>query len=120
MARKKLRPVLVSRVAERIKAAREEQGLSQAELGRRAETSRSHVREIESEKKVPTLTVVERFAYALGLSPEELVAADSSPKQRPDVADAIARQLRERGPAYVAVVKQVIAGLDKAVAEAQK
>jgi len=116
MARRK-KLTLEERVAARIRLLREEQGLSRAELARLAGTSGGYVGEVEAGAKVPTVSVAGKFAHALGVAPEDLVASEA-PARRPDAADAVARQLRERGPEVVALMRNLIAGLDRAVAAA--
>lgn len=115
MARKKLG--LEERVAGRIRQFREEQGMSQADLARALKTSRSYVSEIEGLKKVPSIKVLGTFAAALGVPPEELVSSKPS-NTRPDAADALARALRERGPAYVKLVKSMLPNLDRIAKQA--
>ncbi len=117
MARRKLG--LEQRVAARIKSIREELGLSQADLARLAGTSRSYVSEIEWERKIPSIKLLGKFADALGVQPEQLVAADS-PKGKLDAVDGIARRLRKGGPAHIALVRSLLDGLDKVVTATEK
>lgn len=114
--RKSQKQSLEERVAARIRAAREAQGLSQGELAKEARTSRSYVAEVEDCAKIPTVKTLGRLAEALGLAPEELLG-DSADKPRLDAADALARQLRARGPAVMKLVKGLLAGLDEVVEE---
>jgi len=109
----------VGRVAARIRRLREEQQLSRAELARLAATSGGYLAEIEGGAKTPTVTTLGRLAHALGVAPEDLVAAEP-PARRPDAADAVARQLRERGPEVVALVRSLLSGLDRVVAVAER
>jgi XRE family transcriptional regulator of biofilm formation len=57
----------VSAVLDRIRALRMEKGLSILDLANRAEISHSYLYYIESQKKVPTLTVLCRLAKALSV-----------------------------------------------------
>jgi len=118
MARRK-KLTLEERVAARLRLLREEQGLSRAELARLAGTGRSYVGEVEAGAKTPTVTTLGKLAPALGVAPEDLVAAEP-PARRPDAADAVARQLRERGPEVVALVRSLLSGLDRVVAVAER
>lgn len=57
-----------------VRRLREEQGISQEELGHRTGLHRNHVGQIERGELVPTLKSVEVIAQALGTSASELVA----------------------------------------------
>ena len=57
-----------------IRQLREEQGLSQEELGNRTGLHRNHVGQVERGELSPTLMSVDVLADALGLPPSELVA----------------------------------------------
>lgn len=58
-----------SNLPERLREARTTQGLSLREVGRRAGSSGTQVRQIENGKAVPNLATVEELANALRLSP---------------------------------------------------
>ncbi|MGE0708637.1 MAG: helix-turn-helix domain-containing protein [Planctomycetota bacterium] len=111
MARKKRTPV-DQRVAARLRSLREAQGLSQAETARRAGIARSHLSQIESGVVVPSIVTADGLATALGITFAQLVEEEPE-KSAPDPADAIARRLRERGPAWVKAVKSYLATLDE-------
>ncbi len=55
------------RFARRLKTLRERKGLSQAELGRRAELTREYINRLEAGQYDPTLGVLRRIAKALGV-----------------------------------------------------
>ena len=57
-----------------VRELREEQGISQEELGNRTGLHRNHVGQVERGELSPTLTSVDVLADALGLPPSELVA----------------------------------------------
>jgi transcriptional regulator with XRE-family HTH domain len=57
-----------------VRELREEQGLSQEELGNRTGLHRNHVGQVERGELTPTLKSVEALADALGLPPSELIA----------------------------------------------
>ena len=60
-------------VGQRIKAAREARGLTQAELAARAELSATHVSVIERGLKVPNLDSFVAIANVLGVSADTLL-----------------------------------------------
>jgi len=57
-----------------VRRVREEQAISQEELGLRTGLHRNHVGQIERAEMSPTLRSVELLATALGKKPSELVA----------------------------------------------
>jgi len=57
----------ISLVLDTIRSMRMEKGLSILELANRAEISHSHLFYIEAKRKVPTLTVLNRLAKAMGV-----------------------------------------------------
>jgi transcriptional regulator with XRE-family HTH domain len=60
-------------VAELIKTARREKGITQEELAELAHIDRAHMFRIESGKVSITLTTLESIAAALGVRPKDLV-----------------------------------------------
>jgi transcriptional regulator with XRE-family HTH domain len=57
-----------------VRRLRQEQQISQEELGHRTGLHRNHVGEIERAELSPTLSSVEVLAEALGTSPSRLIA----------------------------------------------
>ena len=57
---------LMRRIGEELRGAREDSGLTQAEIGRRAGVTRSHVSRIEMGLAAPSIEVLQRIAVALG------------------------------------------------------
>jgi transcriptional regulator with XRE-family HTH domain len=57
----------VWKILEKVRLTRIEKGFSILDLATRAEISHSYVFYLESKKKVPTLTVLNRIAKALGV-----------------------------------------------------
>jgi transcriptional regulator with XRE-family HTH domain len=55
------------RFGRRLKTLRERKGLSQAELGRRAELTREYINRLEAGQYDPTLGALRRIAKALGV-----------------------------------------------------
>lgn len=68
-------------LARNIKAARKRLNLSQEELAARAEIDRTYVSGIERQVRNPTITIVARFAAALGTTTADLLA--DRPDSRP-------------------------------------
>ena len=64
------------RVGANIRRLREEKGLSQEDLGVDAHSGRTYVSELERGKRNATVTVVEKFAKVLGVTPGYLLDAD--------------------------------------------
>ncbi len=60
-------------LARNIRAARQLQSLSQEELADRAGIDRTYVSGIERQLRNPTITVVARFAKALGVTTADLL-----------------------------------------------
>ena len=119
MARRKRQSRVDERVAARVRDLRKAQGLSQAETARRAGFARSHLSQIESGNTVPSIVAVEKLAQVLGVSMAELVG-ETGPTPRPDSADALARELRERGPVFVRAVKTYLKTLDQVARQARE
>lgn len=63
-----------SRVGANVKRLREAKGLSQEELAFDAEMHRTYVSGIERGRRNPTVTVVQRLAFALGAKASELLS----------------------------------------------
>lgn len=68
------------RVGANIRRLREEKGLSQEDLGVDARSGRTYVSELERGKRNATVTVVEKFAKVLGVTPGYLLDADPRKK----------------------------------------
>lgn len=60
--------------AKALRDLREEQGLSQEELGFQAGLHRTYIGELERGEKTPTITTLARVSHPLGLRPSELLA----------------------------------------------
>jgi ribosome-binding protein aMBF1 (putative translation factor) len=56
-------------IAQQIRQQRENLGLSQRELAKKAHIPQSHVSRLESGKHAPTRLTIERVANALGIAP---------------------------------------------------
>lgn len=99
-------------IAQRLKAAREAQGLSQRALAERSGLAQSHISQIESGSTEPGLSTLVDLARALDLEvmliPRKRVAAVSSlasPQPRlPSRLDPHARREIERGEAIIAAI----------------
>ena len=77
-------------VSERIKALRQELGLTQEELCERAEISVDAVNRIENGTRVPTIDTLEKIAVALGSSVSDLLHTGP---QKPVKTPAVVRRL---------------------------
>jgi XRE family transcriptional regulator of biofilm formation len=57
-----------------LKTLREERGLNQVELGRKAKVTTAYISQLEAGKKVnPSLEVLQKLARALGVTVSELL-----------------------------------------------
>jgi len=86
-------------VGERLKAERERQGLSQAELSRRSSVSQSNVARIEEGGRAPTIVTLDKLARGLRIDLAELLATDREPVEPPEAEQAFYRlcdKLRDR------------------------
>ncbi len=63
-----------------IKRLRQEKGISQEDFGFDADIHRTYVSDIERGARNPTVTIVEKFAKALGVTPGYLLDADPRKK----------------------------------------
>jgi transcriptional regulator with XRE-family HTH domain len=63
----------------RIRALREQRGLTQLELARKAGVSRPYIARLESDSSQPSLTVLGKVATALDMKTEELLAVTEAP-----------------------------------------
>jgi len=61
---------------EKIKALRTAQGMSMAELSRRASMSDRAIRYIEAGEREPSVNAIQKIAAALGVTTDRLYAAD--------------------------------------------
>lgn len=61
-------------VAQRVRAFREQRGLSQEEAADRAEVHPTYLSGIENGRRNPTVDVLERLAKALDVEPRELLS----------------------------------------------
>jgi transcriptional regulator with XRE-family HTH domain len=68
------------RLGANIRRLREEKGLSQEDFGFEANSGRTYVSEVERGKRNATVTVVEKFAKVLGVTPGYLLDADPRKK----------------------------------------
>lgn len=67
---------VVGLMGRNVRKHRKRLGLSQEELGFRAELKRSYVSELERGRRNPTVQALGRLASALGVEPAELLRAD--------------------------------------------
>jgi transcriptional regulator with XRE-family HTH domain len=87
-----------------VKAERERRGWSQSELARRAGLAQSYISRLEVNARTkPSLKVVEQFAQAFEISPEQLMQAVGTMSPAPPAPAAITvadwiEQLRMLGP----------------------
>lgn len=112
------RPKIESRVAERVRTLREEQGLSQGDLARLARTSRSQISDLEAARKSVTVGRLDAVARALNAPIADLLGDERGNPTGADAAEGVACLLRERGPAYVRAARDLIRTLDRVAEDA--
>ncbi|MGE0708603.1 MAG: helix-turn-helix domain-containing protein [Planctomycetota bacterium] len=117
MARR--RETIELRVAERVRALREEQGLSQGQLARLAGIARSSVTDLEAAKKSVSVGALAALARALSVPVEQLVAEAQQNPGKPDAADGLATVLRAKGPDYIQATRSLIKALDRVAERAR-
>jgi putative transcriptional regulator len=63
----------IERTAHRLRKARRDKGLTQAEVAKKAGISETYYIQIEGAKKNPTVTVFNKVISAIGVSPEDIL-----------------------------------------------
>ena len=112
-----------ARVGQRIRALREREGLSQAELARRVGTSASHLNKLEGGQRAATIPTLEAIAKALRLGVADFFADSSveEPRRRTDRAWLnLVAELRRHTPVYLQMVQVVMRTLDREIEQAAR
>ncbi len=95
------------RIGKRLRARREAQGLTQAELAERVDITDNYLSALERGVKLPTLPTLEALATALEVQPAELLGATKADPwldELVDVGSAVPRSLR---PIALAVLRAI-------------
>lgn len=106
-------PAIGQLLGERIRALRERQQLTQADLARLSGLSRSQILLLERGERAPTIVTVASVARALGVSLSELLAPVAQANPGPDRADRLAARARALGSAGLDAVERVIDALEQ-------
>lgn len=112
------RSTITKKVGGRLRALREERGLSVAEVARRAGTSPAAVRFVEAGERAPTIVSVEALCRALGVP---LAALFSGKSDVPPAAPAdrillrLVGRLRGRPARQLQSVEKLLAAFDRAI-----
>lgn len=69
------------KLGEKLKALREERGLSLREAGRRANVNYSYLGQIEKGQKSPSLNTYEQLCHFYGVELKDLLGKDMTPSQ---------------------------------------
>jgi transcriptional regulator with XRE-family HTH domain len=108
------------RVAARIRELREARRLSQGDLAKLVNKSRSGVAQVEQGNKAPTVKTLELFARALGVSISDLVSsepvkgnANPPAEPLPEPLRRLVAMLKSRSPEYLEFVEQTVGMLDR-------
>lgn len=83
---------IVARFAARLREVRLSRGMTQAELGEKAQVTATYLSRLESAKAAPGIDLVARLADALGTTPTDLLPLADDPDPLP-VLKGQARQL---------------------------
>lgn len=97
------------RIGRRLRARREAQGLTQAQLAERVGITDNYLSAVERGVKLPTLVTLEAFAKALNVQPSDLLATSKGDPwidEFVDVGSAVPRNLR---PMALAVLRAMSA-----------
>ena len=110
------RSEITRRIGARVREVREAQGITQAELARRAHTSRSVVHGVEEGSRTPTLLSLHGMARALGVPLARFFSKDEGPTTSPAIVPAFARlmtKLRDADPEYLRAVEEFLRWYDR-------
>jgi transcriptional regulator with XRE-family HTH domain len=106
-------PTIGQLLGDRIRALRERQQLTQADLARLSELSRSQILLLERGERAPTVVTVASVARALGVPVGDLLDPVTQANPGPDRADRLATRARALGPAGLDAVERVIDALEQ-------
>lgn len=96
---------------ERLRAARERQGWSQAELAERAGFQPSAISRFESGAAKPSFANLRRLAEVLDVSTDYLLGLVEDPLRAAEPGDPLYRQVRELSEEHRALARRLIADL---------
>lgn len=88
-------PALRKKIGARIRALREEAGLTQEALAWKCEIPKPHLSRIERGENLPSLPIVFALAKGLGVEPFDILAFDMR-RPRAELVDAARREDAER------------------------
>ena len=96
-------------IGTRVREVREDLGMSQAELARRAGVARNHIVMIEAGSRTPSLALLERIAHELRTEPAELLRepVPLAPKD-PQQWERLLASVRERRSEVEAKVEELV------------
>lgn len=116
MERRNQRERIERSLGNRLRALREAQGLSQAELARRAHLSQSNVGRIEEGGRSCTVGSLARLAEGLGVEPAALLAETTEPP-KPARAERVffrlCSKLRDRDERFLRAVEDLTRALER-------
>ena len=116
MGRRRRNETIEQALGAKLRALREQQGLSQAELGRRAKQSQSNIARIEEGGRSPTVGTLAKLAEGLGIEPAELLA-DLVEKPKPAKAEKVffrlCSKLRDRDERFLRAIEDLVRALDR-------
>lgn len=116
MARRRHREPIERALGAKLRALREQQGLSQAELARRARLSQSNVGRIEEGERSCTVGSLARLAEGLGVDPAVLLSdlrEQPKPARSERIFFRLAAKLRDRDEAFLRATEDLIRALER-------
>lgn len=81
-------------VGRRLREVRQQAGLTQPELGDRAQMAAAEISKCENGRRTPTLETLERLSRALGVTVQDLVAVQGARDEQEVLLDQIILRLR--------------------------
>src|SRR5512138_1317680 len=94
MPRRPASKIVARRLGARVRALREELGVTQERFAWDCDLDKGYVSQVESGKRLPSLQVVFSFAKRLGVEPADLLALDHA-RPRIQLLEAARREDRE-------------------------
>ena len=116
MGRRRKKQTVEQALGAKLRALREQQGLSQAELGRRAKQSQSNIARVEEGGRSPTVGTLARLAEGLGVEPAELLTGlvdKPKPAKAEKIFFRLCSKLRDRDERFLKAVEDLVRALDR-------
>lgn len=116
MARRHRKEPIERALGAKLRALREQQGLSQAELGRRARQSQSNIGRIEEGGRSCSVGTLAKLAQGLGVEPAALLSGlgeTPKPAKAEKVFMRLCSKLRDRDERFLRAVEDLTRALER-------